>query len=196
MNTNYLKSFWKIITCEPSLKQNQYEISDFGEVRELQGSTKSNTFKFEERFYHSANGYDFILLNMKNNLPRLFAIDALVAKTFVPIPKELIGKPLKIVHKDGDTRNNAVTNLEWQEFIEEWKDLVCPIQMISGEIINPVPGRYKISSYGKIWSNLTKSFISMRPDDGYIQMHSDICYAGWIFKREEHQTSPCNGVEF
>lgn len=70
MNTNYLKSFWKIITCEPSLKQNQYEISDFGEVRELACPTKSNTFKFEERFYHSANGYDFVLLNMKNNLPQ------------------------------------------------------------------------------------------------------------------------------
>lgn len=161
---HYLKPLWKLLTCEPSIDPDKYEISDLGDVRQLNKPGEQITFRMEERIYHSTNGYDFVLLTMKNRIPRLFAIDTLVAKTFIPIPKELVGKPLKIVHKDGDLKNCAASNLSWEEDVEEWFDCICPIIRKDGVEINLIPNRYRISSHNRVYSNFSKKFMQVSLD--------------------------------
>ena len=103
--------------------------------------------------YHSSNGYDFILLINNNMKTQLFPIDDLVALTFIPIPDNLIGKKVKVNHIDGDTRNSYVSNLEWVEDIEEWREIDC---------VDILPGRYFVSSWGRIKNKerLLKPFVN------------------------------------
>lgn len=184
---HYLKPLWKLLTCEPSIDPDKYEISDLGDVRQLNKLGEQITFRMEERIYHSTNGYDFVLLTMKNRIPRLFAIDTLVAKTFIPIPKELVGKPLKIVHKDGDLKNCAASNLSWEEDVEIWVYAKCPRARKDGTIAQLYPGRYRVSNHGRVWSNQTKSFMSTRIDeyDNYIKV--DLTYV-----RPDNSTFSCH----
>lgn len=89
---------------------------------------KTSIEKAYTNFYHSTNGYDFISLVIKElyygkKLTRHFPVDDLVAQTFIPIPDELIGKPVKVEHIDGNLRNNHYENLRWVEDIEEWRDI-------------------------------------------------------------------------
>ena len=78
--------------------------------------------------YHASNGYDFILLLVKSATSifpdlnmRYFPLDELVARTFIPIPNELIDHFITIDHIDGNRRNNDLDNLQWVEDIEVWK---------------------------------------------------------------------------
>lgn len=93
--------------------------------------------------YHSTNGYDFILLMNQELKLQLFPIDALVASVYIPIPKELEYKNIIVNHKNGNTRDISLANLEWIEDIEIWKDIQDPEILSKG---------YKISNHGGIMS--------------------------------------------
>lgn len=117
--------------------------------------------------YHSSNGYDYILLIVKeeyrvnNSIFMLFPIDELLASAFIHIPEELTNKRITVKHIDGDTRNIELTNLEWIEDIEEWRECTYP---------GVEPGVYDISSFGRIRNNITKSILRGSIDrDGYIR---------------------------
>lgn len=121
---------------------NGFLISSIGRFRHK--STPEE--KMLESCYHSSNGYDFIPLLLKVGNSRFlelnlryFPIDDLVAITFVECPDELIGKPVKVEHIDGNLRNNHCENLRWVEDIEEWRDIKDF-------------GNYKISNFGNILS--------------------------------------------
>lgn len=91
--------------------------------------------------YHSTNGYDFVLLLNKDGKPQLFPIDDLLALTFIPIPKSLQSKRVKVNHINGNTRDNDLGNLEWVEDIEEWKTCTYP---------GVKPDMYEVSSWGRV----------------------------------------------
>ena len=101
-----------------------YYLSTYGRIRYRNNEPYEPT-------YPSSNGYNYSLFVLKyenNDIPhhQLFPIDDLLGITFIPIPKELKNKPIKITHIDGDTRNNHISNLEWIEDIEEWRDCTYP----------------------------------------------------------------------
>ena len=113
--------------------------------------------------YHSSNGYDFILLMNKELRLQLFPIDELIASAYIPIPKNLINSKITIKHKNDDTRDNSLDNLEWIEDSEIWKDLQDPDIASQG---------YKISNHGNIISPPNHSIkcphaIMTKYSDGY-----------------------------
>ena len=95
----------------------------------------------KEPTYHSTNGYDFMLLYNKDKQLQLFPIDDIIALTYIPIPKELKHKPIKVLHINGDTRDISLDNLQWIEDVEEWRECTYP---------NVKPGMYEVSSWGRI----------------------------------------------
>ena len=78
---------------------------------------------------------------------RYFPIDELVAQTFVECQESLIGRDVKVSHKDGNKRNSNFENLEWIEDIEEWR---------------VIPGfeDYMISNHGRVKSLLNNIIIT------------------------------------
>ena len=80
-----------------------------------------------------------------------------LASTFIPIPDELIGKPVFIKHIDGDMGNNDINNLKWVEKIEEWRIITYP------EIRKNM---YAISSFGRVKNILTNTILKQQHDRG------------------------------
>lgn len=111
--------------------------------------------------YHSSNGYDYILLIVKeeyrvnNSIFMLFPIDELLASAFIYIPEELTNKRITVKHIDGDTRNIELTNLEWIEDAEEWRECTYP---------GVKPGMYEVSSWGRVRNKKTNIFLNVYID--------------------------------
>lgn len=131
---------------------NGYLISDKGHVR----NKDCDESEYLSADYHSSNGYDFIMLIVKeeyrinNSLFMLFPIDELLGMTFIPIPKELKDKPITIKHINGDTRDITLDNLQWIEDIEEWRECTYP---------NIKPGLYEVSSWGRVRNKKYKNML-------------------------------------
>lgn len=106
--------YWEVLDFPNVLKG--FLISPEGFVR-FKDSEDSSYLTAD---YHSTNGYDFILLMNQELKLQLFPIDALVASVYIPIPKELEYKNIIVNHKNGDTRDISLANLEWIEDIEIW----------------------------------------------------------------------------
>lgn len=90
-----------------------YQVSTFGNIRRIESIVKMRfgTRKCRARNLKvSANkkGYKNVMLCV-NNSRNTTLIHRIVAKTFIPNPDN---KP-HVNHKDGDPRNNNVSNLEW-----------------------------------------------------------------------------------
>ena len=122
-----------------------YEISTIGEIRVKKS-------KMILPIYHSTNGYDYVRLvisgsQFKTSITKHFAVDDLLAFSFIQIPDNLKNKNVKVLHINGDTRNNNLDNLKWVEDIEEWK------------VIEDFPN-YQVSNHGRIKSNMTGKILS------------------------------------
>ena len=149
-----MTEFWKPVTCSNII--DGYQLSTLGRIR-------LNDSEPYEASYHSTNGYDFSMFILKpdeTNGPvipkqRLYPIDDLLAMTFIQPSVDLVGKRVKVVHIDGDLRNNEVNNLRWDEDIEEW----VKINKLDPRI-NP---RYMVSNFGNIKN--TKNDTIMKFDD-------------------------------
>ena len=98
----------------------------------------------------------FIPLLISWNSP----IDDLIGMTFIPVSNELKNKPIKIIHIDGDNRNNHISNLKWVEDIEEWKEVVYKDIALR---------RYYISSYGRLKNRLNELILGSPDKDGYMR---------------------------
>lgn len=59
-------------------------------------------------FYDSDNRYEYIVIS-ENGKRKHFSVHRLVAEAFIPNPMNYS----EIHHKDNDTHNNCVNNLEW-----------------------------------------------------------------------------------
>lgn len=129
-----------------------YDISPYGDIRYNKSSL---TYKAS---YHSSNGYDYALFINKNNNKQLFPIDEIVAMVYISVPHELCGKPVTVKHINGDNRDISLSNLEWIEDIEIWKDLIYR------EI---KPNKYEISSRGNLRDKTNKIIKLYIDRDGY-----------------------------
>ena len=162
-----MKEYWKLLKYKNII--DAYEISTLARFRTI----NSNLEPFNVS-YHSSNGYDFVrlvidsaLLWNYNNPTKHFPIDDLVAQTFIPIPDELIGKPVKVEHIDGNLRNNHYENLRWVEDIEEWRD------------IPGFEGLYQVSSMSKIRS-VERHIHVIKSNKEYDILHKEHILNPWV----------------
>lgn len=95
---------WKNIIGYETL----YKISENGIVVSL----KTNKIKAQTS-NNAGNGYYYVCL-YKNNVQRKHYIHRLLAINFITNPES---KP-QVNHKDGNTKNNKIDNLEWVTFLE------------------------------------------------------------------------------
>lgn len=86
-----------------------YQVSDLGRIKSLP-KKRSGKFDNSELILKSINKDGYIVVNLwKNKKKKTLRVHRLVAKSFIPNPKNL-----KIInHIDGNRSNNSVNNLEW-----------------------------------------------------------------------------------
>lgn len=106
-----MKEVWKDI---PGF-ENLYQVSNFGNVKVLDricNSAIKNNNKVLRKGkilkQYNKRGYLQVSLS-KNNKRYYFSVHRLVAMTFIPNPNNLP----QINHKDENTLNNCIENLEW-----------------------------------------------------------------------------------
>lgn len=80
-----------------------YEVSDLGEVKSYQ---RPNVIL--KTLHKTKKGYSRVRL-VNDNGAKSFQVHRIVAINFIPNPQNL---PV-VNHKDGNKKNNCVTNLEW-----------------------------------------------------------------------------------
>lgn len=90
------KEIWKIIEEFPN-----YKVSNFGRVKNVR-KDKLMTISIRK------NGYCVVKLSNNGN-SKEYKVHRLVAKAFIPNPKELSS----VNHKDENKENNIYSNLEW-----------------------------------------------------------------------------------
>lgn len=100
-----------------------YEVSNHGRVRTKEGKT-THSIRHGKRVWKSRilkeknpKGRDVRVSLWKNKKEKSFLVHQLVGKAFIPI---IPGKNC-INHKDGNPRNNHVSNLEWCNHLENNK---------------------------------------------------------------------------
>ena len=86
--------------------ENRYMISNFGRVKSLKYRHHN---KIEILKQENNRGYKRICLFTKDGKKKHFSVHRLVAEAFIPKPNNY----KEINHKDEDTTNNNVNNLEW-----------------------------------------------------------------------------------
>jgi len=96
-----------------------YQISNYGRVKTLERYyfLGNNKIKVKEKILKSSNnnyGYANVTLSKKNKQKEI-CTHTLVAKHFIPNPEN---KPT-INHKDGNKKNNKISNLEWATYSEQ-----------------------------------------------------------------------------
>lgn len=134
--------------CAPGIDDPSIQISIDGRVNDSRGIHMPS--------YLSSNGYLYEFVHTSDNRYVLKPFDLIMASTFIPVPTELIGKPIKVRHKNGRTADCDYQNLEWVEDVEEWKDIIYK---------DVKHGYYQVSNWGRIRSMLTDPPTIMRFDE-------------------------------
>jgi hypothetical protein len=106
------EEIWKDITGYEGL----YQISSLGRIKSLERiTTKGNGFDYNIKEIimkpYVSFGYDIIDL-CKNSIYNKFKVSRLVGIHFIDVNIDLI-ETLQINHKDKNTQNNNIENLEW-----------------------------------------------------------------------------------
>lgn len=96
-----MEEIWKQI----SGYEGRYEVSNLGKVRSYAQNKKG---KFVSGSL-SKKGYIMVKLYDSNGVNKTYPVHRLVAKAFIPNPKNLP----QVNHKDENKENNSIENLEW-----------------------------------------------------------------------------------
>ena len=145
---------WKIIKDFPD-----YEVSDLGNIRNIKTQKILKPFKCYEL---KKSGYERYKVELFKNKKRYQKyIHQLVARAFIEIPEKnpdgtiLDLKTLQINHKDYDTSNNKVYNLEWCDsgYNNRAREQAKPIKCIETNEIFPC-AFYAAEKYGLSISHL------------------------------------------
>lgn len=99
-----MEEIWKPVTIKEF--ESKYEVSNLGRVKSI--GTYNTCKKGILTPMIDACGYEHVRL-YNNGINKDFSIHRLVALAFIPNPKNLG----YVNHKDENTRNNKVENLEW-----------------------------------------------------------------------------------
>ena len=115
---------WKEIVLFNGLK---IKVSNTGKIKTLDHKTLRKNGRIDNRKGKILKpkidkyGYEAIVLT-KDGIRKYYTVHKLVATAFIPNPQN---KPT-VNHKDGNKRNNCVSNLEWATFKEQkvhaWKN--------------------------------------------------------------------------
>lgn len=116
-------------------------------------------------YYHSTNGFDYVLLKTIDNHVKLYPLDRLMVQTFIPdkvfsvtIYDDNNIPHYKINHIDGNLRNNNIDNLKVEPSIEKW----LPISL------ETVVKYYEVSSWGRVRSTFRNKLMNIHYDkNGY-----------------------------
>jgi hypothetical protein len=96
---------WATITRYKGwMMRGDYEVSDWGNVRSVK--TKQPLAMYNNDRGH---GYYKVKMMDADGVRRAAYVHRLVAEAFLPTTDEM----MEIDHKDGNSRNNSFTNLEW-----------------------------------------------------------------------------------
>lgn len=96
--------------------QNLYEVSNLGRVRSLEYATSHRIYPSVMMKSIENDKYLYVTLYDRRGGKQQFAVHRLVAYHFLDVPDNY--KELDINHKDFNTRNNSVENLEWATRLE------------------------------------------------------------------------------
>lgn len=97
-----MKEVWKSLNGILKSQGENFMISNLGNIRNIKTGT-------DRKLTNHKTGYLMITIDRST-----YRVHALVAKAFIPNPDN---KPI-VNHKDGDKKNNVVTNLEWVTYAE------------------------------------------------------------------------------
>lgn len=121
----------------PNIKPNTTQITKDGMIRDSRGIHKPD--------YISSNGYVYTFLSMKDGTLTLQPFDVIMATTFLPITRSLVGKEVIPKHLNGNTSDCSLENLQWVEDIEEWRDVILDGKHLPW---------YQVSNHGNVRSKL------------------------------------------
>ena len=125
-----------------------YQVSNYGRIKAFKSlrckNSNGNHIRIINPYMDKKSGF-LRFKATKNNKNKSIILHSLIAKLFIPNPKNMIF----VCHKNGDRRNNKVENLEWRGKKKEI------FEIIDGEIwkdVKDFEGLYKVSNYGRVYS--------------------------------------------
>lgn len=131
------KEIWKDIAGFEN-----YQVSNFGRVKSKERVTRCNTgfgVRKERILKQSVqkNGYLAVKLYNGNNTKEMFSVHRLVAMAFLGVSADK-----EIDHKDGNAKNNKLTNLRWCCHKDNMNNLITKMRM---SMLTGVNSRHKKS---------------------------------------------------